>query len=573
MSQRIGRYEVLETLGKGGMGVVYRARDPELDRFVAIKVVLAWAQYDADAMERFNREARVVAQMQHPHIVTVFDAGRTDEGLPYFVMEYLEGTDLGEVLGMSGSLSPARAVRYTLQVCEGLTYAHAREIVHRDIKPANLLITPDDKIKIVDFGIAKLVGSQITGTGVSLGTPLYMAPEQVAGKPVDHRADIFAVGGVLYTLISGHSPFEAPTLGGICHKIETETPTSLSKLGIEVHSQLEAIILRALEKNPNDRYQSSTELAADLRAVQAALEAEAEAPTVITAGSTPTSPTTLTEPITVQMRRRPGRILALLAVAVIAAAAALWAFPELRPWVERSQLAELDSGAEASAAASGGAVTADSGVAAGEEVSAAGAGADAEEAGSVAARPATAATDASGTGVAGVSGETPGTDTPAGAEGPAEDEAAAAGAQATPTDEEAGGAVEEATPAAADRGTRPSLHPAGAAERAAVNRIVGSLVRAIEARDSTAIARLFGGQIPAREWRMFSRMFQGPRVRIRYELTGVGTTENGMLVAEVDNNILFQGQPGRVPAPRQSTWIAQFQSDKTGLYLMRVRPR
>ncbi|NIN70703.1 MAG: protein kinase [Gemmatimonadetes bacterium] len=570
MSQRIGRYEVLETLGKGGMGVVYRARDPELDRFVAIKVVLAWAQYDADAMERFNREARVVAQMQHPHIVTVFDAGRTDEGLPYFVMEYLEGTDLGEVLGVSGSLSPSRAVRYVLQVCEGLTYAHAREIVHRDIKPANLLITPDDNIKIVDFGIAKLVGSQITGTGVSLGTPLYMAPEQVAGKPVDHRADIFAVGGVLYTLISGHSPFEAPTLGGICHKIETETPTPLSKLGIEIHSRLEAIILRALEKNPDDRYQSSTEMTADLRAVQAALEAQAEAPTVITAGSTPASPTTLTEPITVQMRRRPGRIVALLAVAVIAAAAALWAFPELRPWAESSQLADLDADVEAGEAATGAAgAAADSDVSVGEETGAA--GAEAEETASVAAGTAASTTEARGTGAAAITTETPGADAPAGAHAPTRADTPAE--EAAPAGAEAAGAGEEATPADADREARPTLYPAGAAERAAANRVVGSLVRAIEARDSTAIARLFGGRIPAREWRMFSRMFEGPRVRIRYELTGVGTAENGMLLAEVHNNILFQGQPGRVPTPRRSTWIAQFQSDKTGLYLMRVRPR
>ncbi|UCC82781.1 MAG: serine/threonine protein kinase [Gemmatimonadota bacterium] len=566
MSQWIGRYEVLETLGKGGMGVVYRARDPELDRSVAIKVVLAWAQYDADAMERFNREARVVAQMQHPHIVTVFDAGRTDEGLPYFVMEYLEGTDLGEVLGVSGSLSPSRAVRYVLQVCEGLTYAHAREIVHRDIKPANLLITPDDNIKIVDFGIAKLVGSQITGTGVSLGTPLYMAPEQVAGKPVDHRADIFAVGGVLYTLISGHSPFEAPTLGGICHKIETETPTPLSKLGIEIHSRLETIILRALEKKADDRYQSSQELAADLRAVQAALEAQAEAPTVITAGSAPASPTTLTEPVTVEMRRRPGRVLAMLAAAVIAAVAALWALPELRPWADRSQLADLDPGAEASEATAGAPVAAtDSSVAVGEEASAAGAGA--EDPASGAAGSAATATDAGGTGAAAVVAETREADAAAG------DEAAPAGGEAARTREETVPAGEEVTPADAERDARPTLYPVGAAERAAVNRVVGSLIRAIEARDSTAIARLFGGRVPAREWRMFSRMFEGPRVRIRYELTGVGTTENGMLVAEVENNILFQGQPGRVPTPRRSTWIAQFQSDKTGLYLMRVRPR
>jgi serine/threonine-protein kinase len=548
MSQRIGRYEVLETLGKGGMGIVYRARDPELDRFVAIKVVLAWAQYDADAMKRFNREARVVAQMQHPHIVTVFDAGRTDEGLPYFVMEYLEGTDLGEVLGVSGSLAPSRAVRYVLQVCEGLTYAHAREIVHRDIKPANLLITPDDDIKIVDFGIAKLVGSQITGTGVSLGTPLYMAPEQVAGKPVDHRADIFAVGGVLYTLISGHSPFEAPTLGGICHKIETESPMPLSKLGVEIHSRLETIILRALEKDPGDRYQRAKELAADLRAVQAALEAQAEAPTVITAGSTPVAPTTLTEPITVQLRRRPGRVLALLTVAVVAAAAALWALPELRPWADTSQLAELDAGGAASEAATDARVAAaDSDVAVIEDASAA---------------------DSAGRETVSV----------AAASSPSTESETAAGTTSEAAVTDAGevadaAAVDETVRADAAREEAPSLYPASNAERAAINRIVGGLVRAIETRDSTAIARLFGGRIPDREWRIFNRMFEGPRVRIRYQLSGVATTENGTLVAEVQNNILFQGQPGRVPSPRRSTWIMQFQTDKSGLYLLRVRPR
>jgi hypothetical protein len=559
MSQRIGRYEVLETLGKGGMGVVYRARDPQLDRFVAIKVVLAWAQYDPDTMERFNREARVVAQMQHPHIVTVFDAGRTDEGLPYFVMEHLEGTDLGEVLGTSGSLAPSRAVRYVLQVCDGLSYAHAREIVHRDIKPANLLITPDDNIKIVDFGIAKLVGSQLTGTGVSLGTPLFMAPEQVAGKPVDHRADIFAVGGVLYTLVAGQSPFDAPTLGGICHKIETEQPQSLSKLGIGIHERLEAIILRALQKNPDDRYQAAAELAADLRTVQAALEAPAEAPTVITAGSAPVSPTTRTKPIHAR-RRRPRRYLALAAVAMIAVAAALWAFPELRPWPatpETPQLAEGDAvgeggeaaGSESAAVESEGTITEEAGEAesgAEESASAAAAAPETESGATAAVTPDVATAEAAG------AGET----------------AAAAG---EPSAGEP--AADEPAPADVEREEAPGFYPASNVERAAVNRIASALVRAVEARDSAAVARVFGGRVPEREWRLFSRMLQGPRVQIRHQLSRVGYTEEGVLLAVVNNDIVFQGQPGRVQPPRSSTWIMRFQSDKTGVYLVAVRPR
>ncbi|UCC71460.1 MAG: serine/threonine protein kinase [Gemmatimonadota bacterium] len=555
MSQRIGRYEVLEELGKGGMGIVYRARDPELHRSVAIKVVLAWAQYDPEAMKRFNREARVVAQLQHPHIVTVFDAGRTEEGLPYFVMELLEGTDLSDVLGASGSLAPSRAVRYVLQVCEGLVYAHARDIVHRDIKPANLLITPEDTIKIVDFGIAKLVGSQITGTGVSLGTPLYMAPEQVAGKTVDHRADIFAVGGVLYTLISGHPPFEAPTLGGICHKIESEAPQPFARLGIDVHPRLEAIILEALEKDPEERYQSAAELAADLREIEADVQALATAPTVISAGSAPASPVTRTEPIQLP-RRRPGRTLALAAVALIAAAAALWSFPELRPWPEGRESAETaqasDEGSAAAGSASAAAESETTSTAvpetavSGADASASGIGTSTETESGAAAATDAGPTTAEAAGAAGAAADAPSTDRPTG------DEAAAV----DPGPDEAA-----------------SLYPASIVERAAVNRIVSALVRAVEAKDSAAIARVFGGRVPEREWRMLNRMLQGPRMRIRYQMGSVGSTGEGVVLAEVHNDILFLGQPGRVPPPRRSTWVMRFGSDKTGLYLQRIRPR
>ncbi len=545
MTQRIGRYEVLETLGKGGMGVVYRARDPELGRFVAIKVVLAWAQYDPDAMERFNREARVVAHLQHPHIVTVFDAGRTEDGLPYFVMELLQGTDLGDILGASGPLAPVRAVRYALQVCDGLTYAHARDIVHRDIKPANLLVTPDDKVKIVDFGIAKLIGSQITGSGVSLGTPLYMAPEQVAGRTVDHRADIFALGGVLYTLIAGSSPFEAPTLGGICHKIETESPKPLRKLGIDVSPQLDAIILRALEKDPEDRYQSVAALAEDLRAVEADLDAVATAPTVITADSPGVSPRTLTEPISAPRRRRPARALALSALAVVLAGAALWAFPELRPWPQSSESSTAVAEEEE------GPVARDEAGAAVEEPSAESSQQTASEdatqgpAASTEPVPSTDVTPADPASPTGGQEEAPGPEPPSATvtEQPARDEAP------------------------------PSLYPAGPIERSAVNRTVGELVRAIEAKDSAAIARLYGGRIPDRDWRVYSRLLQGPRLRIRHQIAGVGRTADGLVVAEVNNDVLVLGQPGRVPPPRTTTWVMRFQADKTGLYLVNVRPR
>jgi serine/threonine-protein kinase len=538
MDQWIGRYQITETLGKGGMGVVYRARDPELERDVAIKVVLSWAQYDEDAMARFHREARVVAQLQHPHIVTVFDAGRTDDGLPYFVMEYLEGTDLGHVLEQAGALPPLRAVRYVMQVCEGLSYAHDRDIVHRDIKPANLLITPDDHLKVVDFGIAKLVGAQITGSGVSLGTPLYMAPEQVAGRHVDHRADIFAVGGVLYTLLAGRPPFDGPTLGAICHKIETEPPTPLTQLGLELDPSLEAIIRRALDKDPELRYQNAAELADDLRSVASELEAVASAPTVITPkpGVRAVESPARAE---AESERKPLRAVALVAVILIAAAVALWAAPgsPLRsdPGAGR-QAQEAVGGGDPADLAGGPEST--TGPTAGDPV---------------------------------VEGEQPGTaaaDSPSA--GPtAETEAGADSTMVAGEDATAGETEEEP-----EAGVPASFYPASQQEIAAVNRIVGVLIRGLEKKDSTLIAQAFGGTLSPRQWRALDRLFDTARIRIRYRLGDVSSSADGLVVAEVHNDILFVGTPGRVPPPRQVTWLLRLQSDQYGrLRLQGLRPR
>ena len=310
MTTRIGRYEVLDTLGEGGMGVVYRAWDPELGREVAIKVVLSWAQHQPDVLARFIREAQVVARLRHPNVVTVFDAGRTEQGVPYFVMEYLQGTDLGRVIEEESTLPPSRAVGYALQVCAGLECAHSAQVVHRDIKPANLLLTPDDEVKIVDFGIAKLVGTQVTGSGVSLGTPLYMAPEQIDGGAIDRRTDIFALGGVLYKLISGSSPFEGASLAAVCVKIAGEDPPPLSAVGVEVSPEIEAVIMRALEKDPSARYQSADEMAEDL---SLALRREEDLPSTL-----------------IVRRSLPRRRLAFAVVAGLALVSVLWAWPDDR---------------------------------------------------------------------------------------------------------------------------------------------------------------------------------------------------------------------------------------------------
>ncbi|UCF18448.1 MAG: serine/threonine protein kinase [Gemmatimonadota bacterium] len=542
MSQKIGRYDILETLGKGGMGVVYRARDPELHRDVAIKVVLSWAQYDEEALARFHREARVVAQLQHPHIVTVFDAGRTEDGLPYFVMEYLEGTDLGELIGLKGSLMPAHAVRYMLQVCEGLSYAHARDIVHRDIKPANLLITPEDTIKIVDFGIAKLVGAQITGTGVSLGTPLYMAPEQVAGQKVDHRADIFALGGVFFAMLTGQSPFEAPTLGGICHKIETQPPPSLRKLGVEVPPQLESIIGRALEKDPEQRYQHVASLAEDLREVEAELEVLATAPTVIKPRSAEVPPWLRAEPEPAA-GRHPRRRLVILVAAAVVLASALWAWPgsPLRSVAteEADTAGSFAGGGESPAEQS----STDAAVA--EAASGEPAGAGSVDALQPSVRPGEQSSEAPG-------------DTPA--------------AQRDDRTAEAQQPEEDYDPLDTELEEPPPLYPASTVERAAANRIAAALIQGLERKDSVAIARLFGGSIPLRERRLLGRMLSGPQMRIRYRIGDVSSAADGLVLAPIHQTILFSGSPGTVPAPRQVEWVLVLVADETGrLHLLRIR--
>lgn len=559
MAERIGRYEIVETLGKGGMGTVYRARDPELQRDVAIKVVLSWAQFDSDALARFNREAQVVAGLHHPHIVTVYDAGRTEDGLPYFVMQFLEGTDLREILEREGRLPTLRALRYMLQVCDGVAYAHEREIVHRDLKPANLLVTPDDQVKIVDFGIAMLVGSRITGSGVSLGTPLYMAPEQVAGEQVDWRADIFALGGVLYTLLGGRSPFEAPTLGSICNKIVNEEPPPLRSLGVDVPSGIEAVIERALEKDRDRRYQSVPDVARELRSLLDDLEAEATQPTRVMA--------------TREMREVSGSVaasgsrrrkIALVAVALLVLVGALWALPnldrgaaeEVEPasLVERTGEAKAAESEEDVAADAEGADAADD---AGERGDAGGSLAERERGGGGAdARPDDAVN------------ETP---TGGAVANPGERRFDAAGETSQgPVDEPMRDTDYE--PGFEDRPV--TLYPASPMERGRVSREVAKMVRALESRDREALASVFGGQILPRQRRTLQRYLEGPRVQIKHNILDVSSTSQGTVVAQVGYDMLFVGAPGTVPAPRRGEWVMVFQPDGSGgLHLRAVRPR
>ncbi|HET7775864.1 MAG TPA: serine/threonine-protein kinase, partial [Azospira sp.] len=264
--QQLGRYRIDGILGEGAMGVVYRAFDPLLERVVAIKTI----KFDAALSEResferrFFREAKSVARLSHPTIVTLYDAGKADE-VAYMAMEFLEGRELKRYIAEAGPLPYPRIAEMVALVADGLDYAHRQGVVHRDIKPANIMVLGDGSVKITDFGIAQLQTGTKTMTGHMLGTPKYMAPEQIMGHPVDGRADIFSLGVVLYQWLTGVAPFDGETVTTIMYRVINEGPALPTRVMPEVPPGFEAILARALAKSPEERYQTASEMAADLR--------------------------------------------------------------------------------------------------------------------------------------------------------------------------------------------------------------------------------------------------------------------------------------------------------------------
>ena len=273
---RIGPYEIVSSLGAGGMGEVYRARDPRLGRDVAIKVLPASYSNDADRLRRFEQEARAAASLNHPNILAIYDIGAS-EGSPYIVSELLEGRTLRDRL-RGGPLSQRKAVEHAMDVARGLAAAHDKGIVHRDLKPENIFITEDGRVKILDFGLAKLkhpenaaVGTGAvtldTDAGTVLGTMGYMSPEQVRGRTVDHRSDIFALGAILYEMLSGKRAFHGETPADTLSAILNHDPPDLSETNRQVAPALERIVRHCLEKNPTERFQSMRDIAFDLESL------------------------------------------------------------------------------------------------------------------------------------------------------------------------------------------------------------------------------------------------------------------------------------------------------------------
>jgi serine/threonine-protein kinase len=249
------------TIGRGGMATVELAHDDQLDRKVAIKRLSPALTGDEVFRERFVREARMAAALSHPNIVAVYDVGE-DEGIPYIVMEYVEGETLGELMSSKGPLDPDRTVDLILQVCAGLEHAHAAGLVHRDIKPQNLLLRPDDTVKIADFGIARPLDSktELTQIGTVLGTAAYLAPEQALGAPVTGAADLYSLGAVTYEALSGRPPYEFDSLVELTVKQREGPPPPIDGVGPE----LQAVVLRCLAVEPVDRPRSAAALAHEL---------------------------------------------------------------------------------------------------------------------------------------------------------------------------------------------------------------------------------------------------------------------------------------------------------------------
>jgi serine/threonine-protein kinase len=254
------------------MGVVYKARDPQIERIVAVKTVSMWGQEIEEKKEfrmRFLNEAQAAGRLHHAGIVSIFDVGENPENQdPYIVLEYVSGESLNRVLAREKKLPVKKALQLASEIAEALDYAHEQGVVHRDIKPGNILVTEDGRAKIADFGIAKLNLAHFTLPGRVMGTPAYMAPEQLSGEGVDGRSDLFSLGVILYALVTGHSPFQGNSATTVCFKVANREPVAATAFDLTLPPELDEVISRAMAKDPEQRYQRGSEFAEDLRRLQ-----------------------------------------------------------------------------------------------------------------------------------------------------------------------------------------------------------------------------------------------------------------------------------------------------------------
>ena len=267
--RRVGKFELHELLGEGAMGEVWRAYDSVIRRYVALKL-LSRAGRSADARERLLREARAAGALQHPNIVTIYDLGEAD-GQLFIAMELVDGRDLSTLIALNEPLALERKLDIVIEVLQGLSYAHERGVIHRDIKPSNVRIAADGAVKIMDFGIARLQSADVTGSGAIVGTPTYMAPEQITNGAITPATDVFAVGCVLYELLSYRKPFQGETVHGVLYQVLTTDPKPLRTTAPSIPAALERVVSKALIKVPEERYETARQMQSALFAIRAAL--------------------------------------------------------------------------------------------------------------------------------------------------------------------------------------------------------------------------------------------------------------------------------------------------------------
>ncbi|HUE26982.1 MAG TPA: protein kinase [Solirubrobacteraceae bacterium] len=319
-----GRYRLEARIGAGGMSTVYRALDETLQRQVAIKLMNREVATDSDQLERFRREARAVAQLSHPHIVGVIDAGE-DEGRPYIVFEYVEGETLKERIRRQGQLPVAEAVAYAIEIARALGAAHARHIVHRDVKPQNVLIDEEGSAKVTDFGIARTLDEEgLTADGRVIGTTDYVAPEQALGQPVTGQSDLYSLGIVLYEMLSGEVPYKGDSQVAVAMKHVREELPDIQFKRPEVSASLAAVIDRATAKRPADRYADDAELIADLEDVLAIETARAGSATGEVTSVLRTLPSRTQRRVPFRLRHRVVAVALLLVAVALAAGLVVW---------------------------------------------------------------------------------------------------------------------------------------------------------------------------------------------------------------------------------------------------------
>jgi serine/threonine-protein kinase len=324
----IGKYVVDDIVGEGAMGIVYRATDPVLNRRVAIKVMSDAIAQDADLRERFLREAQAAGSLQHPHVITIYDFGEVDGHL-YIAMEYVEGEDLEDLLKKKVAVPLEAKLELIIGVLQGLAFAHKRGVIHRDIKPANIRIDPEGKARLMDFGVAHLSSSNMTRTGMMLGTPSYMAPEQIMGGPVSAQADIFSVGAVLYELLTGTRPFRGDTLQALMYQVLSTPPRPLGQLVPNLPPTLDGVVMRAMNKEPGERFGSALEMADQLATIRMSLNSDRPGATLSLRASLDTALAAQRALVDRSRRRREMRYVALGGMAVLAIGVAVIGAREL----------------------------------------------------------------------------------------------------------------------------------------------------------------------------------------------------------------------------------------------------